>query len=55
MGVDEVPWKQGHKYPTLVDLIAAGCQRLPWIGPDRTAQTLIRWFRFLGKERSVKW
>lgn len=54
IGVDEVQWKQGHKYQTLVYQIDEGCKRLLWIGPDRTAKTLLRFFRFLGKERSAK-
>ena len=54
MGVDEVPWRQGHKYPTLVNQIAAGCQRLRWRGPGGTAKTLIRCFRFQSRDRSAK-
>ncbi len=30
-----------------------GRKRLLWIGPDRTAKTLLRFFRFLGKERAA--
>jgi transposase len=51
IGVDEVAWKKGHKYQTLVYQIDKGRKRLLWIGPDRTAKTLLRFFRFLGKER----
>lgn len=54
IGVDEVQWKRGHKYQTLVYQIDEGCKRLLWIGPDRTAKTLLRFFRFLGKPRSEK-
>ena len=54
IGVDEVQWHRGHKYQTLVYQIDEGCKRLLWIGPDRTAKTLLRFFRFLGKERSGK-
>jgi len=54
IGIDEVQWKRGHKYQTLVYQIDEGCKRLLWIGPDRTAKTLIRFFRFLGKQRSAK-
>jgi transposase len=54
IGVDEVQWHRGHKYQTLVYQIDQGCKRLLWIGPDRTAKTLLRFFRFLGKERSAK-
>ena len=49
--VDEVQWHRGHKYQTLVYQIDAHCKRLLWIGPDRTAKTLLRFFRFLGKSR----
>ncbi len=54
IGVDEVQWKHGHKYQTLVYQIDEGSKRLLWIGPDRTAKTLLRFFRFLGKDRSKK-
>jgi transposase len=54
IGIDEVQWKRGHKYQTLVYQIDAGSKRLLWIGPDRTAKTLLRFFRFLGRERSAK-
>ena len=52
IGVDEVQWKKGHKYQTLVYQIDEGSKRLLWIGPDRTAKTLLRFFRMLGKERT---
>ena len=54
IGIDEVQWKRGHKYQTLVYQIDEGCKRLLWIGPDRTAKTLLRFFRYLGKERTAK-
>jgi len=54
IGVDEVAWQKGHKYLTLVYQIDNGCKRLLWIGKDRTAKTLLRFFRMLGKERSAK-
>jgi transposase len=54
IGVDEVQWHRGHKYQTLIYQIDEGCKRLLWIGPDRTAKTLLRFFRFLGQERSAK-
>ncbi len=53
IGIDEVQWKRGHKYQTLVYQIDEGCKRLLWIGPDRTAKTLLRFFRQLGKERTA--
>ena len=54
IGVDEVQWKLGHKYQTVVYQIDEGCKRLLWLGPDRKAKTLLRFFRFLGKARSAK-
>lgn len=52
LGVDEVQWRRGHKYLTLVYQIDAGAKRLLWVGRDRTVQTLLRFFRMLGAERS---
>lgn len=52
IGIDEVQWQRGHQYQTLVYQIDQGCKRLLWVGSDRTAKTLLRFFRFLGKERS---
>jgi transposase len=52
IGVDEVQWHRGHKYQTVVYQLDEGRKRLLWIGPDRTAKTLLRFFRMLGKERA---
>jgi transposase len=54
IGVDEVLWQKGHKYLTVVYQIDDGCKRLLWVGKDRTARTLLRFFRALGKERSAQ-
>ncbi len=54
IGIDEVQWKRGHKYQTVVYQIDEGCKRLLWVGVDRKAKTLLRFFRFLGKERSAE-
>lgn len=54
IGIDEVQWQKGHKYQTVVYQIDEGRKRLLWVGPDRTIKTLLRFFRFLGKERSAK-
>ena len=53
IGVDEVQWHRGHNYQTVVYQIDEGLKRLLWIGPDRKAKTLLRFFRFLGKERTA--
>ena len=52
IGVDEVLWKRGHKYLTVVYQIDRECKRLLWVGENRTIRTLLRFFREFGKERS---
>ena len=54
IGVDKVQWHRGHKYQTVVYELGEGSKRLLWIGPDRKAKTLLRFFRFLGKERTAE-
>jgi transposase len=51
IGVDEVQWKKGHQYQTVVYQLDKDKKRLLWVGADRTTKTLLRFFRFLGKER----
>lgn len=53
IGVDELSWKKGHKYLTVVYQVDSGCRRLLWIGRDRTAATFERFFDWLGKERTA--
>lgn len=49
IGVDEIQYLIGHKYLTLVYQIDAGSRRLLFVGKDRTAKTLLRFFyRFKG-------
>jgi transposase len=52
IGVDEIAWQRGHRYLTLVYQIDTHCKRLLWIGEKRTVKTLLRFFRWFGKERS---
>lgn len=52
IGIDEMQWAPGHTYVTVVYQINEGCRRLLWVGPHRTAKTLLRFFRWLGKERT---
>ena len=54
IGVDEIAWRKGHKYLTMVYQIDHGNIRLLWIGKDRTIKTLLRFFHFFGEERSQK-
>jgi len=51
VGIDEISYG-GHKYLTLVYQLDQGCRRLLWSGPERRVKTLIRFFRWFGKERS---
>ncbi len=52
IGVDEMQWGGGHHYITVVYQINQNCKRLLWVGEHRTMKTLLRFFRWLGKERS---
>jgi transposase len=53
IGVDEVQFQKGHRYLTVVYQIDSSCRRLLWVGRDRTAKTLLRFFRMMGRERSA--
>jgi len=44
IGVDEVAWKAGHNYLTLVYQIDPGIRRLLWIGENRTQATMKAFF-----------
>jgi transposase len=52
LGIDEIAWQKGHRYLTLVYQIDSHCKRLLWIGEKRTVKTLLRFFRWFGKEHS---
>lgn len=54
IGVDEVQWQRGHHYLTVVYQLDAGRRRLLWIGRERTVRTLLRFFRWLGKEKTAQ-
>jgi transposase len=54
IGVDELAWKKGHKYLTLVYQLDQGSRRLLWIGRDRTAKTFGTFFDWLGNERAAQ-
>lgn len=53
IGVDEVQWKQNHKYLTLVYQINSGAVRLLWISKDRTVESFSAFFDMLGEKRSA--
>jgi len=50
IGVDELSWKKGHKYLTLVYQIDHGRRRLLHIARDRTAKSFHSFFDMLGEE-----
>ncbi len=54
IGIDEIAWKKGHTYLTLVYQIDTHCKRLLWIGGKRKVKTLMGFFRWFGDERSHK-
>src|SRR6185437_13508861 len=54
LGVDEIAWRKGHSYLTLVYQLDEGRKRLLWIGDDREKATLEKFFRCLGSEQSQK-
>lgn len=53
IGVDEIQYRSGHKYLTLVYQIDAGSRRLLWIGKERTMESFHKFFDLLGDERST--
>lgn len=54
IGVDEIQYGRGHQYLTLVYEIEAGCQRLLWVGKERTRESFQQFFDFIGKERAQR-
>jgi len=48
IGIDEVNYRKGHRYLTVVMDHDTG--RLIWAAPGRSAKTLAKFFRLLGKE-----
>ena len=52
IGIDEVLWHRGHKYLTVVYQVNGHRKRLLWMGIDRRAKTLMRFFRDFGVERT---
>jgi transposase len=49
IGVDEIQWRRGHHYLTLVYQIDAGCRRLLWVGRERTEASLRHGLGVLGQ------
>lgn len=51
VGIDEIQWKYGQTYLTLVYQIDVQVRRLIWVGEERTRQTLHGFFDWLGEDR----
>lgn len=52
VGIDEVSYKNGHRYPTVVVDDDTGW--LVWAAPGKNAATLTAFFDLLGPERAAK-
>ena len=52
IGVDELCWGRWHRYVTVIYQINRDAVRLLWVGEKRSARTLLRFFRWFGKERT---
>ncbi len=48
IGIDEIQWRKGHKYLTLVYQIQEGCKRLLYVAAERTEESLRGFFDMLG-------
>jgi len=51
IGIDEIQWKFGQTYLTLVYQIDVHMRRLIWVGEERTQKTLHAFFDWLGADR----
>ena len=51
IGVDEIQYRKGQNYLTLVYQINDGCRRLLWIGKERTQASFHTFFDMLGPSR----
>ena len=52
IGVDEILWRKGRKFVTVVYQIDKGAIRLLWLGKDRTEKTFSNFFDMLGESKS---
>ena len=50
IGVDEIQWRRGHHYLTLVYQIEDGMKRLLWVAEERTEESLRGFFKMLTDE-----
>jgi len=54
IGVDEIQYAKGHKYPTLVYQIDLDVTRLLWVGKERTIESFQGFFTTIGDEVASK-
>ena len=54
LGIDEIAWRKGHSYLTMVYQLDEGRKRLLWVGEDREKTTLERFFKMLGPRASAR-
>lgn len=54
IGVDEIQYGKGQQYLTLVYQIDAAARRMLFVGRERKAKTLLRFFRDFGRERCAR-
>ena len=54
IGVDEIQWRRGHKYLTVVYQIDEGTKRLLLVGKERTIETLREFFDSFGAELAAQ-
>src|SRR6266446_2425052 len=54
LGIDEIAWRKGHSYLTMVYQLDEGRKRLLWVGQEREQRTLERFFNCLGAKASRK-
>jgi transposase len=52
IGIDEISYRRGHKYLTVV--VDHDTGRLVWVGEGRNKATLVRFFELLGPQRCEK-
>jgi len=53
IGIDDIPWRKGHKYRTLVYQIQQGCKRLLYVAAERSEESLRGFFDMLGKTHAA--
>jgi len=53
LGIDEIQYRLGHVYLTLVYQLDTHCRRLLYISKDRTTKSLLRFFRYFGTARNA--